>query len=109
MSGDKCTKCMTGVWCGDGACSQWTEYPEPGTDTQDGDTLQPGTRVEIVRWAIGPSGYDDSQNVPVGTQGTVIDREENSAGLLACGAWVAWDNGARLKLLYGKDLWKVIA
>ena len=79
------------------------------TVTSDGDTLQVGVQVELVEWKIGPSGYDDHKNVPKGTKGTVIDREESGGALIACGAWVAWDNGAKLKLLYGEDVWKVLS
>lgn len=77
--------------------------------TSDGSTLLVNARVELVRWAVGASGYDDNQNVPMGTKGTVIEREEPGGALVAVGAWVAWDNGARMKLLYNEDLWKVLS
>lgn len=25
----RCSQCSTGIWCGDGACSQWTDTPAP--------------------------------------------------------------------------------
>lgn len=26
---DQCVTCATGIWCGDGSCSQWTGAPPP--------------------------------------------------------------------------------
>ena len=27
-----CKECSTGYWCGNGDCSQWTKYPQPGLE-----------------------------------------------------------------------------
>lgn len=76
-----------------------------------------GSRVKVVRFVIGPSGWDDNQTVPPGTEGTVTsmsDRlgpaaERRSKVLRGRQIWVAWDNGAHLALLDGEDEYEVLS
>lgn len=55
-----------------------------------------GTRVKLVH-------MDDVQAPPIGTKGTIVGIDDIGS-ILVC-----WDNGSSLNLIYGEDLFKVIA
>lgn len=73
------------------------DWPTPNIIADLRNTYKPGTKVKLL------SMSDPYENIPVGTQGTVIAVDDLGT------IHVNWDNGSSLGIVYCQDACAIIS